>query len=130
MIVYTKNSSKRKKPSKVQIKSAEEFSMKIKSIPLPSGSKIMPTMRNYGNKLPRLGPPPGRESPKIPSKPDTVLGACTKTGIMRDYHKLSKNDRDTVEEIASCTAPLHKGNYVYVTPGMNPAGFGRKNEVL
>lgn len=30
----------------------------------------------------------------------------------------------------TCVAPLHKSNYVYVTEGMNPAGFGRKNEVL
>jgi len=35
-----------------------------------------------------------------------------------------------IEMKKKCVAPLHKSNYVYVTEGMNPAGFGRKNEVL
>jgi hypothetical protein len=54
----------------------------------------------------------------------------TKTGIMKDYHKLDSSDRGIVDHVATCTAPLHKGNYVYVTEGMNPASLGRKNEVL
>ena len=39
-------------------------------------------------------------------------------------------EREKIDYTGTCVAPLHKGNYVYVTPGMNPAGFGRKNEVL
>ena len=27
-------------------------------------------------------------------------------------------------------APLHKSNYIYIDDGINPAGLGRKNEVL
>ena len=65
-----------------------------------------------------------------PSLPDSHLGALTKTGIMKDYHKLNSSDREIVDHVATCTAPLHKGNYVYVTEGMDPASLGRKNEVL
>ena len=61
---------------------------------------------------------------------DTTTGALTKTGIMRDYHKLSAGDREIVQDVAACTAPLHKGHYTYVSAGMNPAELGRKNEVL
>lgn len=61
---------------------------------------------------------------------DTVSGALTKTGIMRDYHKLSNGDREIVNHVASCTAPLHKGHYTYVSEGMNPAELGRKNQIL
>jgi hypothetical protein len=59
-----------------------------------------------------------------------VLGALTKSGIMKDFHKLSENDRKIVDHLSKCVAPLHKSSYVYVSEGMNPAGFGRKNEVL
>lgn len=61
---------------------------------------------------------------------DTVSGALTTTGIMKDYHRLSEKDREIVNRIASCTAPLHKGHYTYVSEGMNPAELGRKNEIL
>ena len=71
-----------------------------------------------------------REVSHAPSLPDTHKGALTKTGIMKDFHKLTASDREIVADVASCTAPMHKGNYVYVTPGINPAGLGRKNEVL
>ena len=71
-----------------------------------------------------------RDVVRAPSLPDTHKGALTKTGIMKDYHKLTDSDREIVKDVASCTAPLHKGNYVYVTEGMNPASLGRKNEVL
>ena len=81
-------------------------------------------------KLPILKAPVGRETPHYKSIDSGHLGAITKTGIMKDYHKLSEKDRKTVDDIAQCTAPLHKGNYVYVSPGMNPASLGRKNEVL
>ena len=43
---------------------------------------------------------------------------------------MSKEERAKIDEINACVAPLHKSNYVYVSPGMNPAGFGRKNEIL
>ena len=50
--------------------------------------------------------------------------------MMKNLHKLSQSDREIVKDVAKCTAPLHKSNYVYVTPGLNPAGLGRKNETL
>lgn len=66
----------------------------------------------------------------IKSKDDTILGALPKPGIMGDYHKLSESDRKIVDKMGQCIAPTHKGAYTYVTPGMNPASLGRKNEVL
>lgn len=78
--------------------------------------------------LPRV--PVGRETPNYPSRVTSYNGALTKTGIMKEYHLMSLSDRQKVDELGLSVAPLHKGNYVYVSEGMNPAGFGRKNEVL
>mgnify|MGYP003339558844 FL=1 len=77
-----------------------------------------------------IGVPSDRITPNYPSVDSGVTGALTKSGIMRDYHKLSENDRKIVEKVGQCLAPLHKGNYIYVSEGMNPASLGRKNEVL
>lgn len=74
--------------------------------------------------------PSDRITPNYPSVDSGVTGALTKSGIMRDYHKLSDSDRKIVEKVGQCLAPLHKGNYIYVSEGMNPASLGRKNEVL
>ena len=71
-----------------------------------------------------------RETPKYNSVDTGHKGALTTTGIMKDYHKLSESDREIVNHLSTCVAPLHKGNYVYVSEGMNPASLGRKNEVL
>ena len=38
--------------------------------------------------------------------------------------------RSEIERKKTCVAPLHKGNYIYVTEGIDPKGLGRKNEVL
>jgi len=74
---------------------------------------------------------PGSEQYRnIPSVDLGVTGALTKSGIMRDFHKLTEKDRQIVDDVASCTAPLHKGHYTYVSPGTDPASLGRKNEVL
>lgn len=77
-----------------------------------------------------LSIPGDRISPDYKSVDTGVTGALTKSGIMRDYHKLSDEDRKIVEKVGQCLAPLHKGNYIYVSEGMNPASLGRKNEVL
>lgn len=77
-----------------------------------------------------LGVPSDRITPNYPSVDSGVTGALTKSGIMRDFHKLSEEDRKIVEKVGQCLAPLHKGNYIYVSEGMNPASLGRKNEVL
>lgn len=107
----------------------QDFISSINKIPLPSGGKYPAATKKVAKK-PVFSYTPPRETVRAPSLPDTHKGALTKTGIMKDYHKLSQSDREIVADVASCTAPMHKGNYVYVTPGINPAGLGRKNEVL
>jgi hypothetical protein len=74
---------------------------------------------------------PGSDDYKKCSSVDTgVSGSLTKTGIMKDYHKLSTNDREIVDHLGTCIAPLHKGHYTYISAGTDPASLGRKNEVL
>lgn len=88
--------------------------------------------KSFKKPLSRLMPqvPVGRSTPNYPSRVTTHNGALTKTGIMKEYHLMSLTDRQKIDELGLSVAPLHKGNYVYVSEGMNPAGFGRKNEVL
>jgi hypothetical protein len=71
-----------------------------------------------------------RKEPKIASLDTGFKGALTKTGIMKDYHRLSPKDREIVDHLSNCVAPIHKSSYVYVSEGMNPASLGRKNEIL
>jgi len=127
MLIYGYNRSKKKKPTKKQLQEQQDFLESVNKIALPSGNKSV-TKKIFK----KLSPPKRliRETEYIPSKPDTHLGALPPTGIMRDYHKLSLADREIVNAMGECIAPMHKGNLVYVTPGINPAGLGRKNEVL
>ncbi len=121
--------SKKKKVTKKQLQDHQDFERSINAIPLPSGGKYLPPKSKFQKKS--LMPcRVTRDIKRAESIPDTVKGAMTKTGIMKDYHKLDSSDREIVDYVATCTAPLHKGNYTYVTEGMNPASFGRKNEVL
>jgi hypothetical protein len=121
--------SKKKKVTKKQLQDHQDFERSVNAIPLPSGGKYLspkakaPKKSVFSYRVPR-------DIVRAESIPDTVKGAMTKTGIMKDYHKLNTADREIVDHVATCTAPLHKGNYIYVTEGMNPASFGRKNEVL
>ena len=126
--IYTK--SKKRKLTKKQLQEQQDFIASVNKIPLPSGGKYPAVATKKAKVKPVFSYTPPRDVVRAPSLPDTHKGALTKTGIMKDYHKLSSSDREIVADIASCTAPMHKGNYVYVTPGMNPAGLGRKNEVL
>jgi hypothetical protein len=121
--------SKKKKVTKQQLQDQQDFERSINAIPLPSGAKFLPTKVKAKKKSVFTYRVP-RDIVRAESLPDTVKGAMTKTGIMKDYHKLDLSDREIVDYVATCTAPLHKGNYTYVTEGMNPASFGRKNEVL
>ena len=115
MIVYTKvPRSKPKKKSKVSAKTPKAvFKRELKPL------------TNYN-----LSIPSDRITPEYKSLDTGVTGALEKSGIMRDYHKMSDSDRKIVEKVGQCLAPLHKGNYIYVSEGMNPASLGRKNEVL
>ena len=121
--------SKKKKVTKKQLQDHQDFERSINAIPLPSGGKYLspkakaPKKSVFSYRVPR-------DIVRAESLPDSHVGALTKTGIMKDYHKLNSSDREIVDHVATCTAPLHKGNYTYVTEGMNPASFGRKNEVL
>ena len=124
------SSSKKKKLTKKQLQEQQDFISSINKIPLPSGGRFPAAAPKKVKDKPLMPYRVKREVSHAPSLPDTHLGALTKTGIMKDYHKLSSSDREIVADVASCTAPMHKGNYVYVTPGINPAGLGRKNEVL
>ena len=124
------SSSKKKKLTKKQLQEQQDFISSINKIPLPSGGRFPAAALKKAKDKPLMPYRVKREVSHAPSLPDTHLGALTKTGIMKDYHKLSSSDREIVADVASCTAPMHKGNYVYVTPGINPAGLGRKNEVL
>jgi hypothetical protein len=76
------------------------------------------------------GNPYVRKDVKIASLDTGFKGALTKTGIMKDYHRLSESDRKIVDHLSNCVAPIHKSSYVYVSEGMNPSSLGRKNEVL
>lgn len=53
----------------------------------------------------------------------------SKTDLFNLRHE-TQEVRDEILYKASCTAPIHKSSYIYVTEGMNPASLGRKNEVL
>lgn len=130
MLIYTYQKSKKRKMTKKQLQDQQDFVASVNKIPMPSGSKYPAVATRPVKKKDLMPYRVQRDIIRAPSVPDTVKGALTKTGIMKDYHKLTLSDREIVDDVASCTAPLHKGNYTYVTPGMNPASFGRKNEVL
>ncbi|NBP03254.1 MAG: hypothetical protein EBU90_24780 [Proteobacteria bacterium] len=78
----------------------------------------------------KLSSPIGRETKHIASLDTGLVSTLTKTGIMKDYHKLSASDRERVDHLANCVAPIHKSSYVYVSEGMSGSSLGRKNEVL
>lgn len=128
MMIYTHQRSKKRKVPKKQADEYQQWLDSVNSTKTGFSMKPRPFKKITSSFIPK--PPPGRESVNIPSVPDTVRGALAPVGIMRDFHKLSKSDREIVKNISECVAPMHKGNLVYVTPGINPAGLGRKNEVL
>ena len=117
-MIYTKSpKSKKHKVPKVQ---KEQYDAWLKSRPPPKPPKPPPPKSI----------PPGRETPHYPSLNTGFTGTLSKVGIMNDYYKMSKEDQAKVDEVNSCVAPMHKSNYIYVSAGINPAGLGRKNEVL
>ena len=130
MMIHIYSKSKKRKLTKKQLQEQQDFISSINRIPLPSGGRFPAAAPKKAKEKSLMPYRIKREVSHAPSLPDTHKGALTKTGIMKDYHKLSSSDREIVADVASCTAPMHKGNYVYVTPGINPAGLGRKNEVL
>lgn len=129
MMIYAKvaKSKIKKTPKKIQeqhdlwLKSHQPKVLVRKSYKKP----LENTLEKY---LPRV--PIGRETPNYPSLPTNFSGALTKSGIMKEYHLMTADERKKIDDLGMCVAPLHKGNYIYVSEGMNPAGFGRKNEVL
>jgi hypothetical protein len=130
MMIRIYSKSKKKKLTKKQLQEQQDFIASINKIPLPSGSRFPAAAPKKAQSKAVVAYRIPRDIKHAPSLPDTHKGALTKTGIMKDYHKLSSADREIVNDVASCTAPIHKSSYTYVTPGMNPASLGRKNEVL
>lgn len=126
MLIYTHTKAK-KRNSKTK-KEIAEYEAWLKSVNSMSGV----SKRKYGSGPSKVAQESPTASTQVSSrkKATYVTGACTTGGIMKDYHKMSKSDREIVDNLASCVAPLHKSNYVYVSEGMNPASLGRKNEVL
>lgn len=60
-------------------------------------------------------------------------GGSTKVTSIVDpfvHRNESKETKEAILYNATCIAPLHKGTYIYISAGINPAGLGRKNEVL
>jgi hypothetical protein len=130
MMIQIYSKSKKRKLTKKQLQEQQDFIASINKIPLPSGGRFPATASKQVKSKPIVAYRVPRDIKRAPSLPDTHKGALTKTGIMKDYHKLTASDREIVNDVASCTAPIHKSSYTYVTPGMNPASLGRKNEVL
>jgi hypothetical protein len=130
MLIYSNNRSKKKKITKKQLSEYNQFINDINKIKLPSGNNVVKKTILRKSKLPVLSIPEDRNPRKYASIDSGVTGACGYKGVMRDYQTMSASDRKIVDHVATCIAPLHKSNLVYVTPGLNPAGLGRKNEVL
>ena len=69
---------------------------------------------------------------KIPSLNPKQVSSMYKTKI-KYTGEMAEREKKAQEEIAykkTCVASLHKSNFIYVTPGINPSGLGRKNETL
>lgn len=133
MIIHThvKKSKQKRVPKRIREENLA-WSSRIAGMSFSNGKKSQISQKNVKNYVPDASYPPFRTQNHIPSAIHTtvVTGPLTKSGIMKDFYKLSQEDRERVENIANSVAPLHKSNYVYISEGMNPSGFGRKNEVL
>ncbi len=122
MMIYTRVS--KSKPKKKPKAEREQYENWLKSHQTPLKISKM-QVKKIENAKPAI-----QSEQKIASLNVWVTGPLTKTGIMKNYHKLSESDRQKVDTISKSVAPLHKSNYVYVSEGMNPASLGRKNEIL
>ena len=125
MMIYARiPKSKPKKAPKAQ---REQYENWLKSHQKPVSVKLY---KNVQAKTQEAAKPYRRPTEKIESLSTWTTGALQKTGIMKDYHKFSAEDKERIDNISKSVAPLHKSNYVYVSEGMNPASLGRKNEIL
>jgi hypothetical protein len=128
MIIYVEipKSKPRKLPKKVQAQYDDWLNDHKQKY-----TKVLKTKTNNSltaNNLPKI--PTSRQTPNYPSHSPNFSGTLTKTGIMKEYHLMTPEERQKIDDLGKRVAPLHKGNYVYISEGMNPAGFGRKNEIL
>jgi hypothetical protein len=132
MMIYTKSlKSKKHKVPKAQKEQHDAWLKSIATMSSGINSNRISKVSNKSNLyVPPKSVPPGRETPHYPSLNTGFTGTLSKVGIMNDYYKMSKEDQAKVDEVNSCVAPMHKSNYIYVSAGINPAGLGRKNEVL
>jgi hypothetical protein len=125
MIIHAKIAKSKKR--KISVKKQQEYDKWLKSLNIDTSSKKTKDKSVLDGKYLLSN---YRQTAKIASTDVVVLGPLTKSGIMKDYYKLSEEDKQKVDDIAACTAPIHKSSYIYVSAGMNPASLGRKNEVL
>lgn len=122
MMIYTR--IPKSKPKNKPKAEREQYENWLKS------HQTSPKFSKISVKKTEIKKPIVHKEQKIASLDVWVTGPLTKTGIMKDYHRLSTSDREKVDSISKSVAPLHKSNYVYVSEGMNPASLGRKNEVI
>ena len=118
-------SLRKSKTKRTQRRKYEEFLARMGVSPTKKASFV-----KLNSKKVQYVRPGADDCKRIGSIEDTHSGALTKSGIMKDFHKLSQADREIVDRVGNCIAPLHKGHYTYVSDGMDPASLGRKNEIL
>ena len=65
-------------------------------------------------------------------EPDTIPAISSKKAPRYEGEMLEREIKaqEEIEKKKLRVAPLHKSNYIYITDETNPAGLGRKNEVL
>lgn len=103
MMIYVKNSSKRKNPTKKQKAEYEAWLNSVKTMPGISGRKMTSAKLVSTNSLPKLSAPAGRETPYYRSV-TTPGGDCTKPNHSKVYTGTAMKGIGT----------LHKSNAVPV----------------
>jgi len=65
-------------------------------------------------------------------EPDRIPAIVSKKSPKYEGEMLEReiNAQKEIEKKKLRVAPLHKSNYIYITDETDPAGLGRKNEVL
>lgn len=73
------------------------------------------------------------EGTSYPSAKPSLNQATSLKNAPKYEGEMLEREQKAQEEIAkkrTRVAPLHKSNYIYISDGIDPAGLGRKNEVL
>jgi hypothetical protein len=73
------------------------------------------------------------EGIEYPSAEPSKIVSISRKRAPKYEGEMLEREQKAQEEIAkkkTRVAPLHKSNYIYISDGIDPAGLGRKNEVL